>query len=176
MMAKNVITQGLPYTWPVSYPVKAGTIGGRLILRGGGALTAAGIIQGNRLSFQLTAENTAGLEPGIYFYEVRRNTATSEETIERMRITVIGDLEKQTGNYDGTSENQKNLAAINATIAARAKGGVPVRYRIGNRELYSESLTELMALQRYYQNLVNLELAQESGANLWGRKVRYALK
>lgn len=176
MMAKIAITQGLPFTWPHTYPVKAGTTGGKLILRGAGALNAAGILQGNQLSFNLTAENTAGLEPGIYFYEVRRTTLTGEETIERMRVTVIADLDKMTGGYDGTSENQKNLAAINATIAARAKGGVPVRYRIGNRELYNESLAELMALQRYYQNQVNLELAQESGANLWGRKIRYALK
>lgn len=175
-MQKNVITQGLGYTWPFTYPVRAGTTGGKLILRGAGALTAAGILQGNTLRFELTAENTKGLEPGIYFYEVRRTTATSEETIERMRVTVIGDLEQQTGGYDGLSENQRNLIAINATIAARAKGGAPVRYRIGNRELYSESLIELMALQRYYQGLVNTELAQERGVNLFGRKIRYALK
>lgn len=176
-MVKNLLVQGLPYTWPKTYDIRTGTTGGKLVMRGPSALDAAGILSGNRLTFSLTAEQTRGLEPGLYFYEIRRFTAAGEEVIEKRRITVSVNLDDvEGGEFNGLSDNQRYLAMIQATIARRAEGGTPVRYRIGNRELYQEPLSDLMALLRHYQTLVDRELALEAGQNLFNRKIRISLK
>ena len=172
----KLLTQGLPIEWPTDYRPRGITTRAQIYLRGPAALTLESGIVGGRLHFGATEEETANLVPGTYFYEIRAMTGSTVEVLERGRLQVGVNLANVEGAFDGLSEAQKALQMINATLASRAKGGAPVRYRINNRELYNESLSDLLALQRHYQNLVNAELAAESGANLWNRKIRYSMK
>lgn len=170
------ITQGLPIEWPTEYRPRGITTQAKIYLRGPAALTLESGIVGGRLQFGATAEETADLIPGLYFYEIRATTGTDVEVLERGRLQVSVNLANVEGAFDGLSDNQKALQMINATLANRAKGGVPVRYRINNRELYNESLSDLLALQRHYQKLVSDELLAESGVKPWNRKVRVSMK
>lgn len=170
------ITQGLPIEWPTDYRPRGITTTAKVFLRGPSALTLESGIVNGRLQFGATEEDTKDLLPGLYFYEVRATTSGQVEVLERGRLTVSVNLADVEGAFDGLSDAQKALQMINATLANRAKGGAPVRYRINNRELYNESLSDLLALQRHYQILVNAELLQESGVKPWNRKVRVAMK
>lgn len=174
--APKNITQGLPIEWPTDYRPRGITTTAQIFLRGPAALTLESGVVNGRLMFGADAEDTQDLVPGLYFYEIRATTAGRVDILERGRLNVSVNLATVEGAFDGLSDNQKALQMINATLAARAKGGAPVRYRINNRELYSESLADLLALQLHYQKLVNAELAAESGGNLWNRKVRVAMK
>lgn len=172
----KLITQGLPIEWPTNYSPRGITTKAQIFLRGPSALTLdSGIVNG-RLYFGATEDETKDLLPGLYFYEIRATTGASVEVLERGRLNVSVNLADVEGAFDGLSDNQKALQMINATLANRAKGGAPVRYRLNNRELYQESLTDLLALQRHYQVLVNAELLAESGAKPWNRKVRVSMK
>lgn len=176
LSAPKDITQGLPVTWLTRYRPAGITTSGKIFLRGPAAVTLESTVENGYLVFRATAEEAANLIPGLYFYEIRATTGVDVQVLERGRVQVAVNLADVGPDFDGLSANQKALAAINATLAARATGGTPVRYRINNRELYSESMSDLLALQRYYQNLVNAELAKESGADLWNRKIRFSLK
>ncbi len=173
--APKTLTQGLPVEWPTLYEPRSVTTRAQVILRGPAALTLDSAVVNGRLIFSATAEETADMVPGLYFYEVRATTGAHVEVLERGRVNVAVNLANVEGAFDGLSENQKALQMINETLARRAKGGAPVRYRINNRELYNESLSDLLALQLHYQKLVNAELAAESGANQWNRKVRFTM-
>lgn len=173
--APKTLTQGLPVEWPTRYEPRSVLTRAQVILRGPAALTLDSAVVNGRLIFSATAEETADLLPGLYFYEVRATTGAHVEVLERGRVNVAVNLANVEGAFDGLSENQKALQMINETLARRAKGGAPVRYRINNRELYNESLSDLLALQLHYQKLVNAELAAESGVNQWNKKLRFTM-
>lgn len=173
---KNII-HGLAFDWPTHYQPRGISTTAQLVIRGGASLLTLGSrIENNRLVFSADADNAADLLPGVYFYQMIATTGGHTELLESGRFTVQPNLALVGEDFDGLTENQKALIAINKTLAARAVGGQPVRYRINNRELYSESMSDLLALQKHYQRLVNAELAAESGADLWNRKIRYTMK
>lgn len=173
---KNII-HGMPFTWATNYRPRGITTTGQLVIRGGASLLTLGsVVENNHLVFRADADNAADLLPGLYFYQMIATTGGVPEVLESGRFTVQANLALVGPEFDGLSDNQKALMAINKTLAARAQGGAPVRYRINNRELYSESMSDLLALQKHYQLLVNAELAAEAGSDLWNRKIRYSMK
>lgn len=173
---KNIV-QGLPLEWATDYRPRSISTSAQLVIRGGSTLLTLGsTVVNNRLHFSVDTEQAASLVPGLYFYQLIATTNGVPELLESGRFTSQANLALSGPEFDGLSDNQKALAAINKTLAVRAQGGAPVRYRINNRELYSESMTDLLALQRFYQKLVNAEMIKETGANPWNRKIRYSMK
>lgn len=59
--------------------------------------------------------------------------------------------------FDGRTQAERDLAAVNAEISARASGGATVEYTIGSRSLKKEPLAALIALQRHLQLAIQRE-------------------
>jgi hypothetical protein len=66
------------------------------------------------------------------------------------------------GAFDGRTQSQKDLDAVQAAIRSLMTGGATQEYRIGNRSLKRYDLTELLALESRLKAVV----ARENKAKL----------
>lgn len=64
-----------------------------------------------------------------------------------------------TATFDGRSQAEQDLAAVEAEIRARVQGGATLEYTIGQRSLKKEPLSELLKLRSHYQVVVRRERA-----------------
>lgn len=179
----KVLTAGLDWRFSISPErlpswVKRSEISAvTLLARGSQLVTIYGIADpqsSGKWDFTLFAEETAELTPGRYWYQLRGEQGTALFDLGRGSFTVAADLATDS-NYDGRTENEKALEAIEAVIAGRAKVDQQ-RYRINNRELYRESITELLRLRKYYASLVAQERRLECGGNPYGRRIKLRLQ
>lgn len=120
--------------------------------------------------FAADAATTATWTPGAYWWAIRATDGVAVEEIERGDLVVLPDLVSAPVGYDGRSDNEKALAAIEAVLGKRATLDQE-RYRINNRELYRTPISELIKLRGFYARAVAREKRKASGATTWGRPV-----
>ena len=69
------------------------------------------------------------------------------------------------GAYDGRTQTEQDLEAVNAAIRAVISGGAVQEYTIGNRHLRKMSMADLLQLQGLLNARVQRDLAAENIAN-----------
>jgi hypothetical protein len=74
-------------------------------------------------------------------------------TIGHGVIEIIQDLAIATPGFDGRSPEEKELAALNEAIAKLASGAVS-EYRIGDRMMRYQDLSQLTQRQQYLRNRI----------------------
>lgn len=116
-------------------------------LRGTQALTVAGVAEGNGWRVTLTAAQTATLPPGDYSFATVITAGADRYTIEQGRMQVQANIAAQPVGFDGRSQAEKDLAAVQQEIRARVQGGASLNYTIGSRSLAKEPISALMALE-----------------------------
>lgn len=121
-------------------------------------------------TFYATAADTAAWQPGLYSFSVRATDGTNKVELGNGQVTVIPDLATVTGSYDGRSDNEKALEAIEAVLGNRATLDQD-RYKINNRELWRTPITELLRLQSFYKMRVRRERLKAKGVSTLGRAV-----
>lgn len=131
-------------------------------------LTAAP--DGTGFLFTAAAAETADWQPGAYWWAIRATDGNQVVEIERGDMIVNPDLVQAGAGYDGRSQNEIALEAIEAVLAKRATLDQS-RYRINNRELYRESITELRRLRQHYKSAVRRERLRARGVSAWGRNI-----
>lgn len=80
--------------------------------------------------------------------------ATTKFQVGSGELTVIQDItliDPATSGYDGRTQLEKDLAAVDAAISARASGGTPYKYTIGSRQLENEPMSTLVSLRNDLQ-------------------------
>lgn len=179
----KLLTAGLDWRFSISLErlpswVKLSEISAvTLLARGGNLITIHGIADpasSGKWDFSAPQDDTISYPKGRYWYQLRGTAGGQTFDLGRGSFTVAGDLATDE-NYDGRTPNEIALEAIEAVIAGRAKVDQQ-RYRINNRELYRESITELLRLRRYYASLVAQERRAACGGNPYGRKIRLRLQ
>ena len=120
--------------------------------------------------FDVPAATTATWLPGAYWYSIRASKAGSLVEVEKGQLTVLPDLANLQAGYDGRSQNQIALDAINAVLAKRATRDQQ-RYIIDKRELWRTPIPELLKLRAFYAVQVRRECARTTGKNTFGRAV-----
>lgn len=141
----NAITSG---DWTLTY-----------ILRGPSSLTVTAEANGPGWKTSLTAAQTKALTPGTYYWQAHATNGDNRVTLGQGTTKIVADL-AYTNNpaaYDGRSEAEKALAAIDAEISARLTGGMAEEYTIGNRSLKKTSMRDLVELQSRYKTIVTRE-------------------
>ena len=78
--------------------------------------------------------------------------------------------------FDGRSQAETTLAAIEAELAARATGGATVEYTIGSRSLKKEPMAALVELASRYRRIVAREKTAAAIANGLGNPGRLAVR
>lgn len=144
-------------------------------MRGPIAINLAATIDGDEFVFSADASTTATWAAGDYWYSVRVTSGSAVQELESGQVTVLPDMATASSGYDGRTQAEIALAAIEAVLANRATKDQD-RYRINNRELYRTSISDLVKLRDFYRDLVNRERAAKCGSNPFGRKLRVVLK
>lgn len=144
-------------------------------MRGPIAINLAATIDGDEFVFSADASTTATWSAGDYWYSVRVTSGSAVQELESGQVTVLPDMATASSGYDGRTQAEIALAAIEAVLANRATKDQD-RYRINNRELYRTSISDLVKLRDFYRDLVNRERAAKCGSNPFGRKLRVVLK
>lgn len=100
-----------------------------------------------------------------YFWQATVTKAAQVITIGSGRLTVLKNLALSVAGYDGRTQSEIDLAAVQAEIQARISGGATIEYTIGTRRLRKEALSELMALESRLKLLVSKERKAQDLAN-----------
>ena len=132
-------------------------------IRGDKALEITGTANGQGWLTTITAAQSATLTAGGYFWQAVATKGDERITLGSGTLTVAANLafSGNVGTFDGRSEAEKALAAINAEISARLNGGTAEEYTIGNRSLKKTPMRDLVALQSRYKTIVTRERQAE---------------
>lgn len=141
-----------------------------LHLRGPSQINLTGAPDGIGHKFTADAAATAAWTPGTYWWALRATDGTDTVEIERGDMVVLPDLVGAAPGYDGRTENEKALAAIDAVLSKRATLDQE-RYRINNRELYRTPIADLIKLRSFYAAAVAREKRRCNGSRNWGRPI-----
>lgn len=140
-------------------------------LRGPQSINLESECAGDEHKFTATAATTANWAPGVYWYSVRATNGAEVIEVGSGEIEILPDLATVGDNYDGRSEAEIGLAAIDAVLGKRATIDQQ-KYTINNRELWRTPIPELLKLRGLYLARVSRERAQKQGRNALGRLVR----
>lgn len=91
--------------------------------------------------FQIPVDDTAQWIPSHYGYRLHAERGTQTVDIERGQLRVEPDFSSLPEGYDGRSNKQRALNAINAVLEKRATQDQS-RDHINNRELWRTSIPE----------------------------------
>lgn len=141
-----------------------------LYLRGPQSITINATDSGATHVFDAAGAVTATWQPGKYWYVIRVTSGTSVEEIGSGEIIVAPDIAQASAGYDGRTPNEIALDNIDAVLQKRATLDQQ-RYKINNRELWRESIPNLMRLRAYYGRLVAREKNKGRGRSAFGRPI-----
>lgn len=117
----------------------------------------------------LTSAQTAAMMPVApplstpnYYWQATASNASRNVTIGNGSITVLKNLASAPAGFDGRSQAERDLEAVQSAIKARISGGVISEYMIGTRRLRNEPMSELLALE----SRLKLIIARERRAQL----------
>jgi hypothetical protein len=150
------------------YPATAWRL--TLALRGPQAIDLAAEADGTSFLLAADAAVTAKWAPGRYWFSLRVTDGVAVHEAGAGQLAVLADLSAAAGIYDGRSEAETALDAIDAVLAKRATRDQE-RYRINNRELYRMAVADLLTLRAYYATRVRRERAATSGRRGFGRAI-----
>lgn len=133
------------------------------------AVTAASTPSGSAWRTTLTSGVSTGMNAGTWYFSALATSLSDSSVTElgRGSITVSASL-AYAGNaaaYDGRSQAQKDLEAVQLAIRTLLNGGSVKEYRIGQRSIKRYDLAELIALEAKLKADVKLEQAAELSAN-----------
>ena len=113
----------------------------------------------------LSSAQTAAFEAGEYFWQALASFGAQKITIGSGRLTIKASVASATNGFDGRSQSERDLAAVQAAIRARISGGMVAEYSIGSRRLRNEPMADLLALESRLKLMVMKERQAESMAN-----------
>jgi hypothetical protein len=140
------------------------------VIRGPQPINLTATASGADHLFSADAATTEGWVPGTYWYSLRATMGSAIMEAGSGQICVLADLANVTGVYDGRSQNEIALEAIDAVMAKRATQD-QLRYKINERELWRTPVADLLKMRAYYAVQVARERARASGRSRFGRPV-----
>lgn len=165
------ITAGVNFSASVAapdYPAPAWTVSA--VLRGPAAIDLTATGDNTQHTFAEPAAATADWLPGNYWLSIRASRGSDVVEITRRQVEILPDLAGQAAGYDGRSQNEIALEAINAVLAKRATIDQQ-RYTINNRELWRTPMAELLKLRSFYTVAVRRERNRAAGKTTFGRAI-----
>lgn len=156
-----------------AYP--AGEWAVSVLLRGLSAIDLVAVAEGSQHRLRADAATTADWAPGDYWFTIRATRGTDVVEVEQGQLVITPDVAAAGAGFDGRTQAQIALAAIEAVLAKRATMDQE-RYRINNRELYRTAIADLIKLRDMYRREVRLERSAACGKSLFGQTVRVRLK
>lgn len=167
----GIVTAGLTFRGDVAAsgcPAPAWQLS--LHLRGAGQIDLQAVGQDALHLFTASAADTADWSAGAYWYVVRATDADDVIELDSGTLEILPDLVSAGPDFDGRSEDEKALAAIDAVLAKRATMDQE-RYRINNRELWRIPVPDLLKLRATVAARVRHASAKKRGRGGFGRAI-----
>ena len=129
--------------------------------------TATGSAYGTGWEFTLAASSTAAFDSGNWYWSAVATKDSEVITLGSGSLKVEAALTYSgtPAAYDGRTQAQKDLDAVQAAIRAIIDGGVVQEYRIGTRNLKKYDLADLLQLEGKLKAEVKREQQAELIAN-----------
>lgn len=129
--------------------------------------TSTGSAYGTGWEFTLAASTTADFDAGNWYWTAVATKGSEVITLGNGSLTVEAALTYSgtPGAFDGRTQAQKDLDAVQAAIRAIVDGGVVQEYRIGTRNLKKYDLPDLIQLEGKLKAEVKREQQAELIAN-----------
>lgn len=140
--------------------------------------TVVGTSYGTGWEFTIAAATSVGFDVGTWYWQAIATNGAVSHTLGAGQLTVQPAL-NYAGSptaFDGRTQSQKDLEAVQATIRAMISGGAVKRYSIGNRQLEKFTLAELHQYESVLKARVARELAAEQMANGLGSPRNYFVR
>lgn len=116
------------------------------------------------LTSEITSAMKASRSPN-YYWQATATNGSSTTTIGSGRITIQKNLATAEAGYDGRTQAEQDLSAVQAAISARINGGAVSEYVIGTRRLKNEPISELIALESRLKLIISKERQAQAIAN-----------
>ena len=126
-----------------------------------------GTAYGTGWEFTISAATSGGFDAGQWYWQAIASKAGSVITLGAGQLTVERALSYAgtPGAFDGRTQLEQDLAAVQAAIRSLISGGAVQQYSIGNRSLSRYSLSDLMALESKLKAEVKREQMAQLMAN-----------
>lgn len=154
----------------------------RYALRGSGnVVDLLGVAQGSGWQFTLSAAQSSGLNTGaanaVWYWQASATKGAVRITAGDGTLVVKPDLAANASTtFDGSSDAEQTLKAINVAIKARINGGAVLEYTIGTRSLKNETLAALLELRSTFLGIVSRERKAQAIKNGLGNPGRVMVR
>lgn len=129
--------------------------------------TVVGTAYGTGWEFNIAQGTSAGFDAGTWYWQAEATKAGEHVTLGAGQLTVLAGM-SYTGlpaAFDGRTQSQKDLDAVQAAIRAMISGGAVAEYSIGSRRLKKMEMADLLALESSLKAAVKREQAAQLHAN-----------
>jgi hypothetical protein len=129
--------------------------------------TVVGTVHGTGWEFTIAQGTTAAFDAGQWFWQAEATKSGEHVTLGSGQLTVLASLSYagQPAAFDGRSQAQKDLDAVQGAIRTIISGGAVSEYKIGSRSLKKYELADLLALEGKLKAEVKREQAAALAAN-----------
>ena len=132
--------------------------------------TVVGTAYGTGWEFAIAQGTSAGFDAGQWYWQAEATKSGEHVTLGAGQLEVLAGL-SYTGlpsAFDGRTQAQKDLDAVQAAIRSIVSGGAVAEYTIGNRRLKKLEMADLLALESNLKAAVKREQAAQLQANGFG--------
>jgi hypothetical protein len=126
--------------------------------------TVVGSAYGQGWEFTIATGTSAGFDAGQWYWQAIATAGGEKLTLGAGQLEVLAALQYagSPGAFDGRSQAQIDLDAVQAAIRAMVSGGAVAEYSIGSRRLKKMALADLMQLE----SSLKAEVKREQAASL----------
>lgn len=160
MTISKTLQAGLTLAWSVSVPELQANDRLLMLLRGPGVIDLTAALSGTTASFTVAAAATAKWPPGLYQYNLVRESGADRFLVGSGAVTVEPDFAALPEGHDPRTHAQRMLDSINKVLEGRVLSDHE-RYSIEGRAIDRIPIMELHKLRRIYKHKV----ARENGQN-----------
>jgi hypothetical protein len=152
----NAIDSG---SWTLTYYLRTNTASE--------GATVVGTAYGEGWELTIPAATSAGFDAGQWYWQALATRGSDKLTLGSGQLQVLAALSYagSPGAFDGRSQAQKDLDAVQAAIRAIVSGGVVQEYKIGTRSLKKYEMADLIQLESKLKAEVKREQAATMVAN-----------
>lgn len=129
--------------------------------------TVVGVPFGQGWELTIAAATSAGFDAGQWFWQAVATSGSDSVTLGAGQLEVLPALNYsgQPAAFDGRTQAQKDLDAVQAAVRAMVAGGAVAEYSIGSRRLKKMEMADLLQLESKLKAEVKREQAAALAAN-----------
>lgn len=129
--------------------------------------TVTGTAYGTGWEFTISQTTSAAFDAGQWFWQAIATAGSEKLTLGAGQLEVLAALNYTgtPGAFDGRTQAQKDLDAVQSAIRSIISGGAVAEYTIGSRRLKKMEMTDLLTLESSLKASVKREQAAQLQAN-----------